>query len=75
MIELLDRLHESGELQRLINSGFVSGTVAIWRNVYHHYETELETTGSKMQAMSNTADNCNLSLQTIRYIRDKFEKC
>lgn len=73
MIELLDRLHASGELRRMIEAGLLSGTVEIWRLIYHDYEKELSSTGSIMQAMSNAADNNGVTVRTIRYIRERME--
>jgi hypothetical protein len=73
MIQVLDQLHEDGTLSRLAASGFISGSVLVWRNVYHRYTQELDTTKSKMQAMENTAEEFNLSLRSVQYIRDRIE--
>ena len=73
MIEVLDGLHEDGTLTRLCASGFLSSSVLVWRNIYHTYTAELAATGSKMQAMENTAEVFNVSLRNVQYIRDRIE--
>lgn len=74
VIDTLDELHEKGELLRLVSAGLVSGSVVIWRNVYHYYVAELEKVKSKMQAMQNTADEFSMSVRMVQYVRDRMEQ-
>jgi hypothetical protein len=74
IIDTLDELHVNGELSRLVSTGFVSGSLLIWRNAYHSYVAEFEKCRSKMQAMQNVADEYSLSVRTVQYIRDRMEQ-
>jgi hypothetical protein len=73
VINLLDEMHARGELNKLIDAGIMSGSVALWRVAYHDYQKELQLTGSKMQAVSNAAENTGLSVRTLHYVRGKME--
>lgn len=73
VIEILDEMHASGELVQLVASGLVSGSVVVWREIYHKYTEELEEVKSKMQAAENIANDFNISVRTVSYIRDRME--
>lgn len=68
-IELIDELYISGKLMDMINLGFVHPSVLVNRNIYHAYNARLRTTGSKMQAMEDVAENFGVSFETVRLAR------
>jgi hypothetical protein len=55
-INILDKLHESGELRELVQSGIISSKVIYWMRVYHSYHTQVEGGTQKTQAVYNVAD-------------------
>ncbi len=68
-IELIDELVESGQLSEMIRLGFVHPSVIVNRNIYHAYNSRVITTGSKMQAMEDIAQNFGVSFETVRLAR------
>ena len=68
-IELIDELVESGQLSEMIRLGFVHPSVIVNRNIYHAYNSRVITTGSKMQAMEDIAENFGVSFETVRLAR------
>lgn len=73
-IEILDRLYQSGDLKKLVSLGVVSPRWLVWRNMYHAFNHRLESTGSKMKAMAETAANFNVSRVTVEKVRRYFKE-
>ena len=69
VIELIDELKESGQLSELVKLGFVHPSVIVNRNMYHAYNARVVTTGSKMQAMQDVAENFGVSFESVRLAR------
>jgi len=74
LIEELNDLYNEGKLKKLIDSGLVSSSVYLWRNIFNAYNYRLNATQSKMQAMSDVSLNFKVSVNTIRKVRRKFEQ-
>lgn len=72
IIDELNELYESGKLKKLIDSGFMSSSVYLWRNVYNAYNYRLKANKSIMQAMEDVSLNFKISVSSVRKIRDKF---
>jgi len=72
-LEILDDLYSDGSLKQLINDGLVSSSLLMYRNLMHAYLFALERTNSKMQAMNDVALNFNISVETVRFVRKKFD--
>lgn len=53
IIELIDKLHDSGELLHLIKSGFISPNVLTYRKVYHWYSIRIEDGRTKTEAIDD----------------------
>jgi hypothetical protein len=68
-IELIDELFESGQLHDMVKLGFVHPSAIVNRNIYHAYNSRVITTGSKMQAMEDVAENFGVSFETVRLAR------
>lgn len=56
VIDTLDKLHDSGELEKLCRSGLISVNVIVWRKIYHAYHQQLEMKVSSAQAITNVAE-------------------
>lgn len=72
-IELLNRLHQNGDLKKLVENGIVSPRFIIWRNMYIAYQFRLEAVQSKMQAMEEVSMNFKRSIQLVAKVRRFFE--
>ena len=70
VIDLLDRLHNSGDLKVLFNSGVVSGSVIEWRKIYHTYKGGINQGVKKTIAVEETSEvhSCTIDhvFKTIR---------
>lgn len=73
-IEIIDKLHESGELRNLINSGFISPQAVFWRKVYYCYENEIEKGIGKLQAIENVSEVFKVEQRTIYRILKRMRK-
>lgn len=73
-IEILDRLHETGELRKLVHSGLISVNVIQWRKIYHAYNFRLTQIESSVQAVSDTADMFGVSDRTVFRIIERLKK-
>jgi hypothetical protein len=70
VIDLLDKLHESGDLKALFKAGVISPSVIQWRKIYHTYKGQIENGRTKTQAVNETSDvhDCSVD-QVYRVIR------
>lgn len=73
IIDELNDLYESGVLKKLIDGGFISSSVYLWRNVYNAYNFRLKANKSIMQAMEDVSTNFKISIASVRKIRSKFD--
>jgi hypothetical protein len=73
LIDELNELYLNGKLKKLIDSGLVSSSVYLWRNIFNAYNFRLQASGSKIQAMNDVSLNFGVSMSTIRKVRRKFE--
>lgn len=73
-IELLDRLHDSGELRDLVHSGLVSPSVIKWRKIYHAYNLQINKGVKKTQAITDIGDVFDVSEKTVYLVLKKFKK-
>lgn len=73
-IEILDRLHDSGELRELVYSGLISHNVTLWRKVYHACNTQVDSGVKKSQAVTNVADTFGISDRMVYRILERFKK-
>lgn len=64
-IEILDRLHNTGELRNLVSSGLVSSNVILWRKIYHGYESEILKGHVKTQAVENVSIVFGVDTRTV----------
>ena len=64
-IEILDRLHNTGELRNLVSSGLVSSNVILWRKIYHGYESEILKGNVKTQAVENVSIVFGVDTRTV----------
>ena len=63
--EILDRLHNTGELRNLVSSGLVSSNVILWRKIYHGYESEILKGHVKTQAVENVSIVFGVDTRTV----------
>jgi hypothetical protein len=73
-IDILDKLHESGELRELVHSGLVSANVILWMRVYHSYHSQVEKGIKKTQAVYNVSDVFAISDRMVYRILEKLKK-
>lgn len=73
-IEILDRLYSQGDLKKLVSLGVISSRWLVWRNMFHAFNQRLESTGSKMKAMNETAANFNVSRSLVEKVRRYFQE-
>lgn len=64
-IEILDQLHDSGELRKLVNSGLISVNVIQWRKIFHAYHFRVGQINSSHQAVSDVAEVFGVSERTV----------
>lgn len=74
LIDELNELYLNGKLKKLIDSGIISSSVYLWRNIFNAYNFRLQASGSKIQAMNDVSLNFGVSMSTIRKVRRKFEQ-
>lgn len=72
-IEILDRLHESGELRILVHSGIISHNVIFWRKIYHAYHSQMSKGEKSTQAVSDVADVFGISDREVYRILKRFK--
>jgi hypothetical protein len=65
VIDLLDKLHESGDLKLLFQSGMVSSKVILQRRIYHTYKSRTEFNSKNHKAVKETAGVHNVSTNTV----------
>lgn len=73
-IDILDKLHESGELRELVHSGLVSPNVIFWRKIYHAYHKQIEDGSRPSQAVSDVADVFGIADRNVYRILQRFKK-
>lgn len=73
-IRIIDRLHESGELRNLVQSGLVSENVILWRKIYHGYESEILKGHVKTQAVENVSIVFGVDTRTVYRVLKRM-KC
>ena len=64
-INILDKLHNTGELRNLVQSGLVSSNVILWRKIYHCYESEMLKGHVKTQAVENVSIVFGVDTRTV----------
>jgi hypothetical protein len=72
-IDILDKLHESGELRELVHSGLISHNVIFWRKIYHAYHSQMEKGEKSTQAVSDVADVFGISDRMVYRILQRFK--
>ena len=72
-IDILERLHESGELSDLIQGGLVSINVLMWYKIYKSYTFQMSNGVRKTQAITDIADVFNVSERIVYRVISKFE--
>lgn len=72
MLLILDKMYEDGTLKKLVRAGLISSSLMMYRNLIHAYNYSLERTQSKMQSMNDVAQNFGVSVETVRFVRKKF---
>lgn len=72
MLDSIRELYESGQLETYVKMGIVQKHVFVWVQIYIAYEVAYKTTGSKMQAMENVANDFQTSVDMVRHIRRKL---
>lgn len=65
VIELLDKLHESGDLKALFRAGVVSQSAINSRKIYHTYIDRINNNTPKGKSVRDTANVHNTSLKTV----------
>ncbi len=58
--ETILKLEKSGDLQKLFAAGFISWSVILDKDIYLTYQTHLQTSKNKTQAVYATAEQFNL---------------
>ncbi len=72
-IDIVKKLIDSGEINKLIESKIISSKIIEWVNVYESYVSELNITSSRMQAAENVSINKGVSVEMIYYIAKKLK--
>lgn len=72
-IDILERLHESGELSDLIQGGLVSINVLMWYKIYKSYVFQMNNGVKKTQAITDISDVFNVSERIVYRVISKFE--
>ena len=72
-IDILERLHDSGELRDLIQGGLVSINVLMWYKIYKSYTFQMENGVKKTQSITDIADIFNVSERIVYRVIAKFE--
>lgn len=72
-IDILEKLHDSGELRDLIQGGLVSINVLMWYKIYKSYTFQMENKVRKTQAITDIADVFNVSERIVYRVIAKFE--
>ena len=72
-IEVLDKLHDSGDLIELAKAGLVSTSILIYRKVYHAYNFQLLNGVAKTQAITDVSDVFGISERMTYRILKKFK--
>lgn len=72
-IDILERLHDSGELRELIQGGLVSVNVLMWYKIYKSFVFQMESGVKKTQAITDIADVFGVSERIVYRVIAKFE--
>ena len=72
-IEVLDKLHDSGDLIELAKAGLVSTSILLYRKVYHAYQFQLLNGVKKTQAITDIGDVFGISERMVYRIINKFK--
>jgi ArsR family metal-binding transcriptional regulator len=73
VINLLDRLHGSGELKALYMAGVISFSSINNRKIYHTYKDRINNDVDKGEAVKQAADVHNVSYVTVYTAIKKME--
>ena len=65
VIDLLDKLHESGDLKALFKAGVISSSVIQWRKIYHTYKGQIDNGSSNAQAIAETSEVQNCTIDQV----------
>lgn len=79
MIKIVEKLIQDGTLKQLINSGFMSPKILMYRNIYNDYLVNKQVNQSKckdcvMLSVTMTADKFKVSEKTVIRARDIMQK-
>ncbi len=72
-IDILERLHDNGELSKLIQGGLVSINVLMWYKIYKAYIFQMENGVKKTQSITDIADVFGVSERIVYRVIAKFE--
>lgn len=72
-IQILDKLHESGELRNLVHSGLISTNVLTWRKIYHAYHLQIEKGVKSTQAVTDVSDVFGVSERMVYNVLNKLK--
>lgn len=71
-IEMLNRLYESGDLDKLVKAGLMSPSVLMHRNLYNSYISRVQalalTAKPCANARNETAKNFGVSVSTVERV-------
>jgi hypothetical protein len=73
VINLLDRLHSTGELKALYNAGVISQSAINNRKIYHTFIDRINKGIPKGQAVKDSAFTHKTSLKTVYTAISKME--
>lgn len=65
VIDLLDKLHESGDLKALFKAGVISPSVIQWRKIYHTYKGQIESGRTNARAIDEASEVHNCSIDQV----------
>lgn len=64
-IQVLDRLHDSGDLEAMVKSGLISVSVILWRKIFHAYESRILEGETESQSVTDISDTFGVSERTV----------
>lgn len=72
-IHLLDKLHASGDLRTLAETGLISLSVLNYRKIYHAYMAQIEKGVKSQQAVTDVSDVFSVSERTVYKVIEKLK--
>ncbi len=65
IINLIDKLYESGELLSLIKCGVVPPQILMYRKIYHSHQERIQSGRKKMEAKDDVCFVFDVSQRTV----------